>query len=158
MSGFWHGANWTFIVWGLLNALYFLPLLLQNKNRRHLGAINLKWDFESCKTIINILGTFLLTCLAWIFFRANSVIDAFLYIKRMFLEGNFRVTYLSVERYNIEGLLLIFVLLFFEWFNRNIDNPLYSGKLNWLKTIVIIIMIITLGVFSNHLDFIYFQF
>ena len=158
VSGFWHGANWTFIVWGFLNALYFLPLLLQKKNRRHLDDINLSWDFESFKTVLSILYTFFLTCLAWIFFRANTVTDAFLYIKRMLMEGGFAISYLSIERYNIEGVLLILILLIFEWYNRNNDNPLYNGKLNWFKTIFVIFMIITLGVFSNHLDFIYFQF
>ena len=158
VSGFWHGANWTFIVWGFLNALYFLPLLLQKKNRRHLDDINLSWDFESFKTVLSILYTFFLTCLAWIFFRANTVTDAFLYIKRMLMEGSFAISYLSIERYNIEGVLLILILLIFEWYNRNNDNPLNGGKLNWFKTIFVIIMIITLGVFSNHLDFIYFQF
>lgn len=64
VSGFWHGANWTFIVWGLLNAIYFLPLLLQNKNRSNLGDIEMGWDINSVKTILNILGTFVLTTVA----------------------------------------------------------------------------------------------
>ena len=54
VSGFWHGANWTFIVWGLLNAIYFLPLLLQNKNRSNLGEIEMGWNVNSVKTILNI--------------------------------------------------------------------------------------------------------
>jgi len=158
VSGFWHGANWTFIVWGLLNAIYFLPLLLQNKNRSNMGEIVMGWNFQSVKTLLSILSTFLLTCLAWVFFRADTVTDAFFYIKKMIFEGNYKIAYLSIERYNIEGLIIILILIGFEWFYRDNDNPLYSGKMNWIKTIAVIIMIIIFGVFSNHLDFIYFQF
>jgi len=81
VSGFWHGANWTFLVWGFLNALYFLPLLLRGKNRKHIGALQLGWNFISVKTFFSILSTFLLTCLAWIFFRSASVTEAFAYIE-----------------------------------------------------------------------------
>jgi len=76
----------------------------------------------------------------------------------MIFEGNYKIAYLSIERYNIEGLIIILILIGFEWFYRDNDNPLYSGKMNWIKTIAVIIMIIIFGVFSNHLDFIYFQF
>src|SRR5690606_6541256 len=66
VSGFWHGANWTYIVWGTLNALYFLPLLLTNKNRNHLEIVANHTIWPSPKAVINILITFSLTTLAWI--------------------------------------------------------------------------------------------
>ncbi|SVC13370.1 uncharacterized protein METZ01_LOCUS266224, partial [marine metagenome] len=69
ISGFWHGANWTFIIWGLLNAIYFLPLLLLNKNRNHLGVVAEGKLFPSLKELYSIFLTFILTVLAWIFFR-----------------------------------------------------------------------------------------
>jgi len=80
VSGFWHGANWTFIIWGLLNALYFLPLLLRNKNRVNTNIVaEGKW-IPNLKELTQILITFSLTVFAWIFFRANSVSHAFDYI------------------------------------------------------------------------------
>ena len=100
VSGFWHGANWTFIIWGLLNAIYFLPLLLQNKNRSNMGEIEMGWDFNSIKTILNILGTFALTTIAWIFFRAKSISEAIGYIQKMVTDFHFNPQYLSNERYN----------------------------------------------------------
>lgn len=67
VSGFWHGANWTFLVWGFLNALYFLPLLLSKKNRIHTGNIENINPVQALKLIPQIGLTFLLTCFAWIF-------------------------------------------------------------------------------------------
>ncbi len=89
VSGFWHGANWTYLAWGFINALYFLPLLLLNKNRSNIEMVQLQWNFASAKEILHILYTFALACLAWIFFRAKSITDAVLYIKRIFTEGKF---------------------------------------------------------------------
>ena len=73
VSGFWHGANWTFIVWGVLNAIYFLPLLLANKNRTHLGVIAENRMLPSLKELGGMGLTFFLTVIAWVFFRAESV-------------------------------------------------------------------------------------
>jgi len=68
VSGFWHGANWTFIVWGALNAVYFLPLLLTNKNRSNLDIAAQGKYIPSFKEFLSIFFTFVLTVFAWIFF------------------------------------------------------------------------------------------
>ncbi|NOR45094.1 MAG: MBOAT family protein, partial [Candidatus Delongbacteria bacterium] len=73
VSGFWHGANWTFIAWGALNAIYFLPLLLSNRNRRNIGTVAEDKLFPSFRETLSILSTFVLTTFAWIFFRAESM-------------------------------------------------------------------------------------
>ena len=80
VSGFWHGANWTFIVWGGLNALFFIPLLLTNKNRNNLDEVASNSVLPNVKELFQILLTFGLTTFAWIFFRAESITDAMLYI------------------------------------------------------------------------------
>ena len=80
VSGFWHGANWTFIIWGALNALYFLPLLLGGKNRNHLEVVAYDKSLPSFKEILQIGVTFGLTVFAWIFFRAENLGHAFGYI------------------------------------------------------------------------------
>ena len=73
VSGFWHGANWTFIIWGFLNALYFLPLLLVKRNRRNLDIVAENRVLPTIKELLSMLTTFFLTVFAWIFFRAESV-------------------------------------------------------------------------------------
>ncbi len=157
VSGFWHGANWTYLVWGFINALYFLPLLLQNKNRSHIDEIVLGWNLDSVKTILNIFATFTLSTLAWIFFRAKSIAEAFGYLQRMFTDFSFKSQYLNNERYNFELLLLVFVFVAVEWFNRAKVEPL-SGKASWIKVTLAMMALLALGVYSDYKEFIYFQF
>lgn len=157
VSGFWHGANWTFIIWGLLNAIYFLPLLLQNKNRSNMGEIEMNWNISSVKTILNILVTFALTTVAWIFFRAKSISEAMGYIQKMITDCHFDSQYLSNQRYNFELLLLVIVFVLVEWLNRLKVEPL-SGKASWIKVTIAIMALLALGVYSDYKEFIYFQF
>lgn len=157
VSGFWHGANWTYVVWGLINAIYFLPLLLSSSNRNNMGAIELKFNFDSVRVIMSILYTFLLTCVAWVFFRARSISDAVLYLKRIITDGSFKAQYLSNERYNYELLGLIGIFVLVEWYNRDKIEPL-SGKRNMLKLALAITAIIAFGTYSDYKEFIYFQF
>lgn len=157
VSGFWHGANWTFIAWGLINAVYFLPLLLLNRNRTNVDGIVFKWNWEGIKTLINIKLTFLLATFAWIFFRAKTITDAFSYIKRLFTDLKFSIQYLDNERYTPELLLLVFAFIGVEWFNKYKVEPI-SGKLEWLKVILCIAALLALGVYSDYKEFIYFQF
>src|SRR5690606_2759286 len=89
VSGFWHGANWTFIVWGALNAIYFLPLLLAKKNRSNLDIIGKDGSFFSGNDLLKMGLTFILTVFAWIFFRANNLNHALNYIGGIFSESFF---------------------------------------------------------------------
>lgn len=157
VSGFWHGANWTYVAWGLINALYFLPLLLLNRNRKNVNDFRLGFNLDSIQTLINILITFSITCLAWIFFRAKTITDAVLYIKRMYTNWHFSEEYFRIERYshNLIPLVLLFVLV--EWNHRHKLEPI-SGKYSWLKLSLCLAAILALGVFSDYKEFIYFQF
>lgn len=157
VSGFWHGANWTYLAWGFINALYFLPLLLLNRNRKNVDDFKLHFDFESIRTLFNILITFSITCFAWIFFRAKTIHDAFNYIKRMFAELTFSPQYFSIERYNYELIILVLVFVLVEWNNRHKIEPI-SGKYSWIKLGLCLAAIVALGVFSDYKEFIYFQF
>lgn len=157
VSGFWHGANWTYIVWGFINAVYFLPLLLSNSNRNNMDAIILKFNFDSAKVIFSILYTFSLTCIAWVFFRAKTITDAVLYLKRIITNGEFSSQYLENERYNHELLLLIALFVLVEWYSRTKIDPL-SGRYNILKIALAIVAIIAFGTYSDYKEFIYFQF
>ncbi|MCY1481440.1 Peptidoglycan O-acetyltransferase [compost metagenome] len=157
VSGFWHGANWTFLAWGFLNALYFLPLLLSNKNRTHTGNIERVGFIQGMKLIPQIGMTFALTCLAWIFFRARTITDAFGYIKRMFSNLQFKPQYFNIERYNFELVLMLVLFVGFEWFNRYKIEPI-SGKYSYPKICLAIMVLLLFGVYSEYKSFIYFQF
>jgi len=157
VSGFWHGANWTFVTWGLINALYFIPLLLLNKNRTHLDRFALSFNWTSLRTVINILLTFAITCVAWVFFRAKTIHDAFAYLKRMVTDLHFAPQYFDFERYNYEVLIMILFFVVVEWNNRYKIEPL-SGKYSYLKVGLSLAAIIALGIFTDYKNFIYFQF
>ena len=157
VSGFWHGANWTYIAWGFINAVYFLPLLLSNSNRNNMDTIRLKFNFDSTKVILSILYTFALTCVAWVFFRARSLTDAFSYLKRLITNHDFSFQYLENERYNYELLALVGLFILVEWNIRHKEEP-FSGKNNMLKLSLGIAAILAFGTFSDYKEFIYFQF
>ena len=157
LSGFWHGANWTFLAWGAINAMFFLPLLLLKKNRSNLDSVSIELSLNSIKVISQIVFTFIITCFAWIFFRSPSIGSAVNYIERIFTQGEFAKQYLKNERYNYEILILIVSFIAIEWINRNKIEPL-SGKNSWIKVALCLIGIVVLGVFSDYKSFIYFQF
>jgi D-alanyl-lipoteichoic acid acyltransferase DltB (MBOAT superfamily) len=158
VSGFWHGANWTFIFWGFLNALYFLPLLITNKNRNFLDTVAKGRVLPKLKEFLFMLTTFSLTAIAWVFFRADSISIAVNYLKKLF-SFNFTngVQYLSIERYAPELMILIIIFIIVEWNSREKEHPLF-GKWIYLKIVFTLLGLITLGVYSNVNDFIYFQF
>ncbi|MFV8342104.1 MBOAT family O-acyltransferase [Flavobacterium sp. XS2P39] len=158
VSGFWHGANWTFIVWGALHAVYFLPLLITQNNRNNIESVAKGKSLPTFKEFVNMLLTFCLTAFAWIFFRAKTVSDACSYIKNMFsfnFEG--KIQFLIFERYTIELLLMLGLFVVLEWNAREREHFI-AGKFAALKAVSIIMMILVFGVFSSPSDFIYFQF
>ena len=118
VSGFWHGANWTFIIWGLLNGLYFIPLMLIGKNRSNLDTVAQNSKLPSLKEILQISVTFFITLIAWVFFRAENVAQAFSYLGHMF----------SLSLFTIPGrrgvIPLILILIVVEWIQRKKQHGL----------------------------------
>jgi len=161
VSGFWHGANWTFIAWGVLNALYFIPLLLSNNNRNNLNVVAEGKILPSLRELIAMLSTFSLTVFAWIFFRAENINHAFSYIG-----GVFSSSILSMPEFNgMDNALIILCLiggfLVIEWLGRNdkfaLEKVLNNIKL--IRVVIYIILITSLFLFATKpQDFIYFQF
>lgn len=158
VSGFWHGANWTFVVWGLLHALYFLPLRILKKNRHNLTAIDKDRVLPSFREVVSIVSTFFLVVIAWIFFRAESVSTAFDYVLRLCSLSMF-----SLPEINIAKLLLpLAALICCEWINRHekhgltIDRLSFSRSVRWSIYNVLMFSIVFLG--SKPQAFIYFQF
>jgi len=104
VSGFWHGANWTFIVWGFLNALFIMPSIVLKTNRNNLNIVAEGRIFPNFREITQLIITFSLACFAWIFFRSASVTDAFSYIGRIFLTlGNRNRISLQTSEWRSEG-------------------------------------------------------
>ena len=162
VSGFWHGANWTFIVWGALNALYFLPLLLTNNNRNHLGIVSEGSLLPTVKEIFQMLTTFGLTVIAWIFFRAESVQHAIEYITGIASLSLFEAPEISGSLRAAMTLTLIVVFSFVEWIGRENKYAIEHLGAKWNRPVryalyyAIILAILTLG--GRQQEFIYFQF
>ena len=163
VSGFWHGANWTFIVWGLLNALYFLPLLLLKKNRNYTNTIAENRLFPNLKEIIQLTITFGLTVIAWVFFRAESVSHALQFLIDMLTLELFRLPIYTIRKLINPILILLGFFITLEWFGRRdefaietITNRL-PQPLRWVFYSFLIFLI---GMFmqTNETPFIYFQF
>ncbi|MFI8380424.1 MBOAT family O-acyltransferase [Leeuwenhoekiella sp. NPDC079379] len=162
VSGFWHGANWTFIVWGALNAIYFLPLLIFKRNRINIGTVAQNRFFPSLKEFLQMSLTFLLTVLAWIFFRSPTVKDALLY-----LAGIFSKSLATIPSYTDIGLtksliLLLPFFIFIEWLGRHDEFAIDRISITWKKPVkytfyyTIIFLILYYG--GEQQQFIYFQF
>ena len=161
VSGFWHGANWTFIVWGALNAFYFLPLLLTNNNRKNLDTVALgKW-LPSLKELLSITTTFILTVIAWIFFRAENLNHAFEYIYNLFSDPSSYFSIISYSIYKTE-ILLIIIFIFLEWIGRNNQHALEKFGLEWKKkyryAFYQILILVIIWFSGKDQEFIYFQF
>ncbi|MFU8971736.1 MBOAT family O-acyltransferase [Chryseobacterium wangxinyae] len=157
VSGFWHGANWTFIVWGGLNALFFLPLLIKEKNRNNLEIVAIGKIIPAFRDIFNILVTFSLTCFAWIFFRAESMTVAIGYIWNIFQISLFEIP----KDLPLKEFFLIIIMLLIELSNRAQEHGLKVNRWNaWMRRIVyalVIYLILRYANFGNN-EFIYFQF
>lgn len=164
VSGFWHGANWTFIAWGALNAVYFIPILLRGKNRRHIGTVANSEKFPSFRELFSILGTFALTVFAWIFFRAENMSHAISYIFGIFSKKLFELPDFSMFPGAITLMILIIGFILVEWKGRFGQYGIsgiqtISGKAyRWSVYALIIFMINVFGNTSEEIEFIYFQF
>jgi alginate O-acetyltransferase complex protein AlgI len=159
VSGFWHGANWTFIIWGALNAIYFLPLLLTNQNRTNLDIVAKGKLIPGIKESLLILLTFGLTVFAWIFFRAESIGHALQYLSEIFSGSIFSFPTVTGTR-SIKILLIVFIII--EWFGRDQQYAIEALGLKWkrpLRHALYYIIIISLFYFGGQeQEFIYFQF
>jgi len=158
VSGFWHGANWTFIIWGALNAIYFIPLLLTKTNRINTDDVAQGKFLPSIKEFLSMLLTFTLVVLAWVFFRSPSVSDAF-----AFLNGIFNFEQVAFPpKLPLAIFILIFIQLFIEWIQRSKQHGLEMNSENiprifrWL--IYLILSMLVLAYLGKGTTFIYFQF
>ena len=149
VSGFWHGANWTFIIWGAVHAILFIPSIFFKKPADK-SASGFRYI-----DIVKMLYTFSLVCLTWIFFRADSMQHALSY-----LSGIFSIETFQYNGFYFKFLPVLTVFILWEWFNRNSE---YGWKLLPKSKVVrwfVYLFLICLILFFRQDDnaFIYFQF
>ena len=163
VSGFWHGANWTFIIWGALNAIYFLPLLLTNNNRKNLGVVAEGKLFPSFRELFAMLTTFMLTVFAWIFFRSEDLNHAFSYIGGIFSKNILSIPSFEGRMDALITMVLISIFLLIEWLGRNgkygIEQTLISNNI-YIRVFIYFLLVnmILLYTKNGSQAFIYFQF
>ncbi len=163
VSGFWHGANWTFIVWGTLNAIYFLPLLLGKQNRKHLNIAAEGKLFPSLREFTLMLTTFSLTVFAWIFFRAENIGHAAQIISKIFSSSTFTIPYFQSRFLAIPTITLVILFIIIEWLGRNEQYAIAGIGQKWYRPIrwsFYSFIVFTIGMFMPSVEspFIYFQF
>lgn len=162
VSGFWHGANWTFIVWGALNAVYFLPLLLTKNNRNNLDIVAKGKNLPSSKELSFMLLTFGLTVFSWIFFRATNLQHAMSYISEIFSLSFFTLPELRDSGQALKTVILVIIFILVEWKGREGQYAIENLGLKWkrpLRRLMYYSIIIALFWFGrNEQQFIYFQF
>lgn len=156
LSGFWHGANWTFVVWGIYHALLFLPLIVLGKNRKHL-------DVPSWRDLPKILLTFVLAVIGWVIFRAENIMDAWHYLTNLCSSSLLSVPLLLNRMWYIPMFLSLIILFIVEWLGRSNGGILSSEQLpksrivRWGLYLCLVAIIYLFGNFS-YTQFIYFQF
>lgn len=154
LSGLWHGANWTYVTWGLYHALLFVPLILLGRTKAYTGVAT--W-----KQIPQILLTFALVTLGWIIFRAPSIADAWEYIGGICNSSLISVPWLMTREYYIPTFAGLVVLLLIEWFTKHLAHAFaWHIKYGWIRWIIYYIIVVAIFQLqpSGDVQFIYFQF
>jgi D-alanyl-lipoteichoic acid acyltransferase DltB (MBOAT superfamily) len=167
VSGFWHGANWTFVAWGVINALYFIPLLITNRNRNHLDTVAVGNFFPGWRNLFLMGVTFCMTVFAWIFFRAENIGHAWQFIRDMAIGLTLKSGYVETVNlfywkigYALPVILAGFILV--EWVGREHQFAIQNLGLKWRRSFRylmyygIVLMLFYFG--GKEQEFIYFQF
>ena len=160
VSGFWHGANWTFIAWGVYHAVLFLPLILLGKNRKYLNQVAEGKKLPTLKEIGQMLLTFFLALIGWIIFRAESIGQAWEYVCGIADKSLFSLPWMYSATYIVPMPFILLLFLVMEWTGRDKECPL---KLNtkskvwqWMVYVLFVVLVFSFGETSE--TFIYFQF
>jgi D-alanyl-lipoteichoic acid acyltransferase DltB (MBOAT superfamily) len=155
VSGFWHGANWTFIFWGLFHSILFLPSLIFKTNRKYTSSIIAeKTLLPKPKEFFQVGTTFILVTTGWVFFRSETIGDSFTYLYRMI--SNF-----NISSNEISGILYIVSLVILDYVIKNNERNLLFTKCRLINNslfCLFLILVVLLFFKENSGDFIYFQF
>ena len=160
LSGFWHGSKWTFIFWGLLNAIYILPSIIFKLNRNYLDTVAQDKHFPSIKESFAMICTFFLTVIAWIFFRSENIRNAFLFIIPIFKPSLFSIP-LVLPVYLI---IILIGFIIIEWISREkkhcleMNHPILIKPIRLSIYAILTYSILFLLKYHDQTEFIYFQF
>lgn len=171
LSGFWHGANWTFIAWGAYHAFLFLPLILLGKNRRYrdtVATITLPDGTTKAKMLpsfreaAQMLFTFTLAVFGWIIFRVDTITDAGAFITGICNKSLISIPWLINRQFYIPLACAMVSMFLVEWIGRLDTGSFLSGKIRyqsirWIVYLLLIVAIARYGGFEQ-VQFIYFQF
>jgi D-alanyl-lipoteichoic acid acyltransferase DltB (MBOAT superfamily) len=165
VSGFWHGANWTFLIWGFLNALFIVPSIIFNTNRNNIEIVAKgKW-VPTIKELLNLIITFSLTVFAWIFFRAESVEHAFSYISHMISASLFSNPLTSLPELKKSALIMVLIAFFMvvEWLGREGNyglETIFKKSTRFARWSFYSFILFLIGMYmqTTETGFIYFQF
>jgi D-alanyl-lipoteichoic acid acyltransferase DltB (MBOAT superfamily) len=155
VSGLWHGANWTFIFWGLFHSILFIPSFIFKTNRKYTNSIIAENTFlPTIKEFSQIGVTFLLVTIGWVFFRSQTIVDSFSYLNQMLFEFNFPTKFRL-------GFLYVLLIFFIDFIIRGKERLSFKipNNLELLGSTILIFIIIWFYNFYNEASaFIYFQF
>jgi D-alanyl-lipoteichoic acid acyltransferase DltB (MBOAT superfamily) len=158
VSGFWHGASWTFVAWGFINAIYFIPLLILGNNRKNLEVVAKDLWYPTVRELLAMGLTFTLSVIAWVFFRAKYMSRALEYLSTMLNPSKWGVP----EVYSKYFLILLALFVIVEWFGRRGQFGLQEIGLKWRRPLRLafyfVIIFIIFWWMGSEQEFIYFQF
>ena len=169
ISGLWHGANWTFVIWGALNGFYLLFSIWTRGPRDWVARVTRLDRIGTVRRVIGVVTVFALICFAWIFFRAETLGDALYVVKHLFTgwqaqAGYFTGAFSRMGVTNFDWVVLLLAIGFMEfvhlWQRNREERHLFSGApapVRWLAWYGLVLGILLAGVFSSN-QFIYFQF
>ena len=154
VSGFWHGANWTFIVWGGIHALLFIPLFLRGTNRKNTSDIVAegRW-LPSPRELLQMGWTFTAVTIAWVFFRAESIPSALLYFQKI----SEHITHSGIHRPSI-FLVALSLLLCIDWGYRK-NSAFFSNTPRFMRhSLYGLVVLLIYACYQTSNTFIYFAF
>ena len=167
VSGFWHGANWTFLLWGGLHGFYLIFSIWTADIRTKFTQFIRLDQFPGVHKVVKLCITFHLVLLGWIFFRANSITDGYYIIQNLFADLTLKTDFLiaGITRYDVLlGCLLIIFMELIHWMQKQYDIKqlliILSETPAWFRWSVytaFVLAILNLGN-AKELPFIYFQF
>ena len=164
LSGFWHGANWTFIAWGAYHAILFLPLILTGKNRKYTNQVAEGRILPTFKELGQMLLTFFLAVIGWIIFRAESIGMAWEYVCGICNESLFTIPMLVGRVYYIPKVVFASIMIVVEWLQKGKEHGMeFAKKRSWWHIIVYIALVLCVEYYflisiETPSSFIYFQF
>lgn len=162
VSGFWHGANWTFIFWGAFHALAFIPVFLMGRNTIYKNnVVGENSYFPNLKEIGQILLTFGIVTFSRIFFRSESISNAFGFIKRIITDFSFEVYHHPMGYRMIDYYILLILFVLYEYRIRKDERAPFKFKSKFVRFIIYTLIVFLLLLFyddSTDRSFIYFQF